>query len=127
MENKKYGFLNNPNPLRVYDEVLEDIKKYNRADTTNMSELEMNKFRHIAGPAYLTSEYYNPALVNTLGIGKEAKDLFIQRRGLEDTIYDLQNNQKGINIGLDNRNIKRNQRKLFDYIFETEIKPYRKN
>ncbi len=127
MENIKYGFFNNPNPFKVYDGVLEDIKKYNRADTTNMSELELNKFRHIAGPAYLTSKYYHPTLVNALGLGKEAKDLIFQGRGLEDTIYDFKNNQKGIEIGLANRNINRTQKNLFDYIFETEIKPYRKN
>lgn len=85
----------------------------------------MDKFRHIAGPAYLTSAFYNPFLVEQLGRGKEFKDYFIQKRGLEDTLFDLENNKKGIEIGLANRNVKGNQKNLFDYIFETEIKPYR--
>lgn len=108
-----------------YKNVDNDIKNYNRADTVNMSENEMNKFRHIAGPAYLTSQYFSPALVNFYGAIKEGKDL-LQGRGLKDTKYDWKNNQKGINIGDANRNIKdNNQKNLFDYIFETEIKPFR--
>lgn len=127
MDNQNYTLWQKLNPKKIYDDLLVDIKGYNKADTTNMSELEMNKFRHIAGPAYLTSAVYHPLFVDLLGRGKEFKDQHFQKRGLEDTLYDLENNKKGIEIGLANRNLKGNQKNLFDYIFETEIKPYRKN
>ena len=114
--------MEKPLALQRYDALLDDIKRYNRADTTNMNEQEMNTFRHIAGPAFMTSEYYNPGLVRALGYGKEIKDIFMGR-GLEDTLYDLKNNEKGIKIG---KNYKGNKQKtLFDYIYETEIKPKR--
>lgn len=120
-QNKLWDYLN---MYGTYNKTLDDLKKYNRADTVNMSEQEMNKFRHIAGPAYLTSRYYPGWLTNTLGYGKEVKDV-LMGRGIEDTLYDLGNNQKGIIIGQANRNVKGDKKSLFDYIFETEIKPYR--
>lgn len=104
-----------------YNDTLNDIKSYNRADTVNMTEQEMNKFRHIAGPAWL-SNYYSPLVVTGLGNLKESKDL-LMGRSKEDTIFDYWNNQKGIKIGNEKRGIP--QKALFDYIFETEIKPYR--
>lgn len=52
-----------------YKDTLNDIKKYNRADTVNMTENEMNKFRHIAGPAWL-SNLYTPAVVTALGLNR---------------------------------------------------------
>lgn len=112
-------------PMKKYNQVLDDIKDYNRADTVNMSEQEMNKFRHIAGPAYLTSRYYPGYLTRLFGLGKEHKDL-LQKRGLADTMNDLKNNELGLKIGEANKNLKSNQKTLFDYIFETQIKPYRK-
>lgn len=118
-------FLRNLNPINKYNEILGDIKNYNRADTVNMSENEMNKFRHIAGPAYLTSQYYPKPLVRSLGYMKEIKDLF-QGRGLSDTLQDLKNNETGIVIGEANRNIQGgNQKTLFDYIFHNHIKSNR--
>ena len=111
--------------MSAYDSILSDIKNYNRADTVNMSELEMNKFRHIAGPAYLTQKLYSPEKVNTLGFLKEAKD-FLQGRGWNDGKYDFNNNQKGIEIGKAFKNTNISQKALFDYIFRTEIQPYRK-
>lgn len=126
MDKQNYKASEYINPFRAYDNVLNDIKNYNRADTVNMNELEMNKFRHLAGPAFLTSAFYPPKLVRALGKGKEFKDKNLQNRGLEDTLFDLKNNEKGIIIGLANKNIKGNQKNLFDFIFETEIKPNRK-
>ena len=102
MSNKETGiekFIKQLNPKGLYDTTLDDIKRYNRADTVNMSEEEMNRFRHIAGPAILTSNYYPAGLTRTLGYIKETKDLF-QGRGIEDIKYDLKNNEIGINIGL---------------------------
>ena len=61
-----------------YKQVLNDIKNYNRADTVNMSEDEMNKFRHIAGPAWLSS-IYTPGVVTALENLKESKDLVLGR------------------------------------------------
>lgn len=124
MDSEKISFAERLMMGKNYDKVLEDIKKYNRKDTVNMSELEMNKFRHIAGPAYLTSKYYSPGITNALGIGKEAKDL-LKKRGLEDTLYDYGNNQIGIEIGLGDRQVKGTQKDLFDHIFRTHILPFR--
>ena len=106
-----------------YKDVDNDIKNYNRADTVNMSENEMNKFRHIAGPAILTSELYSPFMTKTLGKFKEAKDI-LMGRGLSDTINDLYNNDVGIELGAKSEGI--NRKTLYDYIFNPHIAPYRK-
>lgn len=110
------------NPKGLYDETLNDIKKYNRADTVNMTEEEMNQFRHIAGPAILTSNYYPAGLTRVLGWTKEIKDLF-QGRGIEDTRRDLSNNEIGISIGLKFPN--NTNKSLYDYIFNNHIAPQR--
>lgn len=125
MDKQKTSLAEWLNMYKNYENVLDDIKKYNRADTVNMSEDEMNKFRHIAGPAYLSSRYYPEWITTGLGYGKEIKDLF-QNRGFPDTNFDLGNNQIGINVGLANRNVKGTQKDLFDYVFKTYIEPYRK-
>lgn len=119
---KRDTFYNLLTAWGKYKDVDKDIKKYNRADTVNMSETEMNKFRHIAGPAYLTSVYYTPETTRKFGRLKEAKD-FVQGRGLKDINFDLSNNEKGIELGEKSQGI--NQKTLFDYIFKTEIEPYR--
>lgn len=113
-------FIKQLNPLGLYDNILDDIKKYNRADTVNMTEQEMNQFRHIAGPAILTSNYYPAGLTRTLGYIKETKDLF-QGRGIEDTKHDLKNNEIGINIGLKFHN--NSNKALYDYVFNNHIAP----
>lgn len=116
--------FNKWNLIGNYNNVLDDIKKYNRADTVNMSEQEMNKFRHIAGPAVFTSNNYPAGLTRFLGYGKEVKDLF-QGRTLADTLFDLTNNETGIAIGKEFKG--KPNKTLYDYIFETEIKPNREN
>jgi hypothetical protein len=113
------------NPFAVNDKVDEDIKKYNRADTVNMTPDEMNKFRHIAASAVLTSKYYKEPYVNLLGHGKEFVDKIIGK-DQSDIDFDKANNRKGREIGLANRNIKGTEKNLYDYIFKTEIEPYRK-
>ena len=120
-ENKVWDYLN---PWGTYKKTLNLLEEYNKADTVNMTEPEMNRFRHIAGPAYLTSRYFSPEVTKAFGWAKEAKDL-VQGRGLADTQNDLTNNIKGINIGLGDRNVKGNANTLFDYIFKTEIEPLR--
>ena len=115
-------FIKQLNPLGLYDNIVDDIKKYNRADTVNMTEQEMNQFRHIAGPAILTSNYYPAGLTRTLGYIKETKDLF-QGRGIEDTTHDLKNTEIGINIGLKFPN--NSNKALYDYIFNNHIAPLR--
>ncbi len=107
-----------------YNNILDDIKKYNRADTVNMSEQEMNIFRHIAGPAVMTSNYYPAILTRIFGYGKELKDL-TQRRGLTDTLYDLKNNEIGIGIG--KQFPSKSNKTLYDYIFKNHIEPQRQS
>lgn len=120
-QNSLWAYLN---PWGTYKNTLGLLEEYNKADTVNMSESEMNRFRHIAGPAYLTSRYFPPEITKAFGWAKEAKDL-AQGRGLKDTQNDLTNNIKGIYIGLGDRNIKGSAKTLFDYIFKTEIEPLR--
>ncbi len=115
-------FIKQLNPLGLYDNILDDIKKYNRADTVNMTEQEMNQFRHIAGPAVLTSNYYSKGFTNFLGGIKEIKDIF-QGRGIKDTKQDLKNNEIGINIGLKFPN--NSNKALYDYVFNNHIAPLR--
>lgn len=115
-------FIKQLNPKGLYDTTLDDIKKYNRADTVNMTEQEMNQFRHIAGPAILTSNYYPAGLTRFFGYLKETKDM-IQGKGLEDTKYDLKNNELGISIGLKFPN--NSNKTLYDYIFNNHIAPQR--
>lgn len=107
-----------------YNNILDDIKKYNRADTVNMSEQEMNIFRHIAGPAVMTSNYYPAILTRIFGYGKELKDL-TQRRGLTDTLYDLKNNE--IDIGIGKQFPSKSNKTLYDYIFKNHIEPQRQS
>ena len=121
-ETNKEKFIKQLNPLGLYDNILDDIKKYNRADTVNMTEEEMNQFRHIAGPAVLTSNYYPAGFTETLGYLKEVKDL-LMGRGLQDTKYDLKNNKIGISIGLKFPN--NSNKALYDYIFKNHIEPKR--
>ena len=50
MSNKETGiekFIKQLNPLGLYDNIVDDIKQSNRADTVNMNEQEMNQFRHM--------------------------------------------------------------------------------
>jgi len=110
--------------MGTYNNVLNDIKKYNRADTANMSEQEMNTFRHIAGPAVMTSNYYPTILTRFFGYGKELKDL-TQGRGLADTLYDLKNNEIGIGIGKQFPN--NSNKTLYDYVFKNHIEPKRQS
>ncbi|MBQ3819396.1 hypothetical protein II810_03010 [bacterium] len=110
------------NKFSIYQGLLDDMKNYNRADTVNMTETEINKFRHIAGPAYFANQVTSKGNTYFLGLAKEFKDL-LQGRGLSDSMYDLENNKRGIEIG---SSIKKVDKKvLFDYIFKTEIEPYR--
>lgn len=108
---------------RKLDQTEQDIRKYNRADTVNMNPEESNKFRHIAGSAWLTSRYYTPAITELLGNTKEIWDR-IRKGSWTDKNIDLQNNKIGIDIGDKNQGI--NQKTIFDYIFKTEIEPNRK-
>ena len=48
---------------------------------------------------------------------------FFKWWGYKDTFFDLGNNEKGLNIG--NKFKGNSQNGLFDYIFKTEIEPYR--
>lgn len=107
-----------------------EIVRYNRADTVNMSPNEMNKFRHIAASAYYVSKGYSEETIEFLGSLKEFYDLckqFIANYGqmnYADRNFDLNNNKRGREIGRKFRY--KNKRELFDYIFKTEIEPKRK-
>ncbi len=100
-----------------------DMERYNTKDGPNMSPNEMNKFRHIAASAYYVSKGYSETSVVMMGDLKEAQD-FVKKLGWTDGSFDMTNNKKGREIG---RKLKyRSQREIFNYIFKTEIEPYRK-
>ena len=48
-ETKIEKFIKQLNPKSLYGTTLDDLKRYNRADTVNISEEEINRFRYIAG------------------------------------------------------------------------------
>lgn len=104
-----------------YQKALNKLKYYNRADTVNMSENEMNSFRHLAGPAILTQSH-KPRNIKMLGYSKELKDL-LQGRGLEDAIHDLKNNSIGISLGKKYHEV--NEKSLMDYVYKNYIEKLR--
>ena len=54
--------------------LLPELEAYNRADTVNMSDEEMNKFRHIAGPKQTINDLgFMRGLGFTLGKEKKAR------------------------------------------------------
>ena len=101
--------------------LLPDLEAFNRADTVNMNDEEMNKFRHIAGSKQALNDLGFPRGLAAL-LYKEGKDLK-NGDGWEDTKYDLKNDLEAVklyfnNFGLDGDN-------LYNYTFQNYIKPNR--
>lgn len=57
-----------------YNSIVQEIEKYNRKDTVNMTPDEMNRFRHIAASAYYVSSGYEEIIIEVLGHIKEIND-----------------------------------------------------
>lgn len=58
-----------------YNSIVQEIEKYNRKDTVNMTPDEMNRFRHIAASALYVQKGYEEIIVNCLGQLKEIVDI----------------------------------------------------
>ncbi len=101
-----------------YNSIVQEIEKYNRKDTVNMTPDEMNRFRHIAASALYVQKGYEEIIVNCLGQLKEIVDI-CKKLSFTDSSFDLKNNQIGRKIGKQFRY--KNRKEMFDYIFKTEI------
>lgn len=101
-----------------YNSIVQEIEKYNRKDTVNMTPNEMNRFRHIAASAYYVSSGYEEIIIEVLGHIKEIND-YIKKGGWTDSDFDKINNAIGRKIGKQFRY--KNKKEMFDYIFKTEI------
>lgn len=101
-----------------YNSIVQEIEKYNRKDTVNMTPDEINRFRHIAASAYYVSSGYEEIIIEVLGHIKEIND-YIKKGGWTDSDFDKINNAIGRKIGKQFRY--KNKKEMFDYIFKTEI------
>ena len=90
-------------------------------DTVNMTEEEMNKFRHIASSAQAMQDLEFIDAIKAI-FGKEILD--ISQDGLEDTLYDLKNDLKALKLHFEHNNLSDDD--LYDYVFTKYILPYRK-
>ena len=80
-----------------YNSIVQEIEKYNRKDTVNMTPDEMNRFRHIAASAYYVSSGYEEIIIEVLGHIKEIND-YIKKGGWTDSDFDKINNAIGRKI-----------------------------
>lgn len=98
-------------------------KFYSRPDI-NITDDELdikNDMRHITGLAFYT-QLYGPAVALKSGFLKEFRDM-IREYDKEDTLIDLSNNMKGIELGMKYPNLRREE--LIEKIYEEYIKSKR--
>ncbi len=127
-ENKLFSYLtgkiNETPEARYYNYNLNPrLAEFNRADTVNMSDEEMNKFRHVAG---------TKQAMNDLGafngmravLGKEVRDLITGGDSKRDTLFDLLNDSRGIKLYL--KHPKLDETPLYNHVFNNYIKPFRR-
>lgn len=74
--------------------------------------LTKEKHRHPAATAILTQQY-GPDFTRELGRLKEDKDMY-EGQSIMNSLFDLQNNEKGIKLGQDFPNI--NRESIYDYL-----------
>lgn len=101
--------------------LIPSLEDYNRADTVNMNENEMNTFRHLAGSKQSLNDLGLPRGLGAL-LYKEVKDLK-GGAGLQDTIYDLKNDARALKMYFNNPSLEGEQ--LNDFVFNSYIKPKR--
>ncbi len=104
------------------NQLLPSLANYNRADTVNMNEQEMNQFRHIAGTKQALCDLnWGRGLFYSLG--KEVKDTFMGY-SLEDTLFDLKNDLRAYKLHLQQPGLR--DKTLYDFVFNKYIEPKRK-
>lgn len=103
--------------------LIPSLEDYNRADTVNMNENEMNAFRHLAGSKQALNDL---GLLRGVGalLYKEMKDI-ARGSGLQDTLYDSKNNAKALKMYIKNPQLGDDE--LKDYVFNNYIKNRRGN
>jgi hypothetical protein len=101
--------------------LLPELQDYNRSDTVNMSDEEMNKFRHIAGTKQALNDL-GTVRGTLFSIGKEIDDF--RRDGWKDTKYDLLNDARALKLHLKQPDLDGYQ--LYDHVFTNYIQPFRK-
>lgn len=121
MDNARAKVDNSQLGLYYHLNLLPSLEQYNRADTVNMNEDEMNKFRHIAGTKQAMKDL---GAVRGLGfaLGKEFDDF--RNDGWKDTKFDLKNDFEALKLHLKQPNLEETE--LSNYVFNNYIKPYRK-
>lgn len=109
-------------PIGLYYNLtlLPELSDYNRADTVNMTDEEMNKFRHIAGTKQAISVLGIPRGMG-YALGKELYDF--KNDGWKDTKADLMNNFRALKLHIKNPSLEGEQ--LYNYTFNNYIKPQR--
>ena len=101
--------------------LIPSLEDYNRADTVNMNENEMNTFRHLAGSKQSLNDLGLPRGLGAL-LYKEVKDIK-EGEGLQDTLYDLKNDARALKMYFNNPSLEGEQ--LNDFVFNNYIKPKR--
>ena len=103
------------------NQLLPSLANYNRADTVNMNEEEMNQFRHIAGTKQTLSDWnWGKGLFYSLG--KEIKDSYLGYEP-EDTLFDLKNDLRAYKLHLLQPQLR--DKTLYDHVFKKYIEPKR--
>lgn len=87
------------------------------------TEPEMEAYRHIL-TSILFSKKYGPIMAEAFGNANESKDLLL-RKGLDNTIIDLRNNEIGRNYYKKHPNLPDND--YYDMVFNDFIAPKRVN
>ncbi|MCM1003566.1 MAG: hypothetical protein NC408_04420 [Candidatus Gastranaerophilales bacterium] len=109
-------------PIGLYYNLtlLPELEDFNRADTVNMSDEEMNKFRHVAGTKQVMNDLGVPRGFG-YALGKEIYDF--KNDGWNDTKNDLKNDFRALKLHLKNPGLKDSQ--LYNHVFTNYITPYR--
>ena len=124
-KNEKQNVTGGASRVQIEDyynyNLIPNLESYNKADTVNMTEEEMNKSRHIAGSAQAMQDLAFIDAIKAI-FGKEILD--ISQDGLDDTLYDLKNDLKALKLYFEHHNL--TDEELYNYVFTKYILPDRK-
>ncbi|MCM1003573.1 MAG: hypothetical protein NC408_04455 [Candidatus Gastranaerophilales bacterium] len=117
------GQINQTPEARYYNYNLNPrLADFNRADTVNMSDEEMNKFRHVAGTKQVMNDWGAFNGIRAV-LGKEVRDLMTGGDSKKDTLYDLVNDARGVKLYFKQPDL--DETSLYNHVFNNYIKPYR--
>ena len=101
--------------------LLPDLESYNRADTVNMNDEEMNVFRHTAGSKQALNDLGLPRGIAAL-MYKGFQDVK-RDRNWADAGHDFKNDMRAVGTFITNPSLSGDE--LYDYSFQKYIKPNR--